>query len=131
MNLEQLTSLVEVQKALEAHGRKLCVTYLSIVPNTLDILTANVTRCLLFLEYMYVNESQVRTHTHTYTYTYYTMLGVLANHAGYTVRVYLQEWCVLDKDVPDSRIGVPAREEEVVGEKKHDSSSNWIMAMKC
>ena len=39
----QLTSLAEVQKALEEHGCKLSVTNLSIIPYTLSILTANVT----------------------------------------------------------------------------------------
>ena len=56
-NLHQSTSLAESQKALEVHGCKLWVTNLLIVPHTLGILTANVTCCIVLLEY--VNEFQV------------------------------------------------------------------------
>ena len=48
------TSLPEAQKALEAHGCKLLVTNLSIVPHTLGILTANITGC--------INQYQENTH---------------------------------------------------------------------
>ena len=58
-NLHQFTCLTESQKALEVHGCKLWETNLSIVPHTLGLLTANVTYCIVFLEY--VHESQVNT----------------------------------------------------------------------
>ena len=57
-NLHQTTSLFEVQKALEAHGYKPCVTDLSIVLHTLGILTADITFCIIYY-FEYVNESQV------------------------------------------------------------------------
>ena len=47
----QPTSLAKSQKALEAHGCKPWVANLSIVPDTLGILTANSTCCILLLEY--------------------------------------------------------------------------------
>ena len=45
------TSLTESQKALKAYGYKVSVTNLSIVPHTLGILTANVTCCIIPLNY--------------------------------------------------------------------------------
>ena len=51
----QLTSLAKSQKALEAHGRKPWLTNLSMIPHTLGMLTANITYCIILLEY--VNES--------------------------------------------------------------------------
>ena len=59
-NLHPLTSLAEVQNALEAHSGKPWVTNLSIVLQTLGILTASVSCCIIFLEY--INKSQVNAH---------------------------------------------------------------------
>ena len=56
-NLHQSILLAEAQKPLEAHGGKFLVTTLSIVPHTLGILPANITYCIVLLEYG--NESQV------------------------------------------------------------------------
>ena len=56
-NLHPPTSLADSQKALKAHGCKLWVTNLLIVPHILVTLTANITYCITLLEY--VNESQV------------------------------------------------------------------------
>ena len=55
--MHQSTSLVELQKALEAHSCKPSVTNSSIIPHILGTLTANITYCILLLEY--VNESEV------------------------------------------------------------------------
>ena len=52
LNLHQLTSLVELKKALEAHGYISRVSNLSIAPHTLDTLTANITCCIILLEYV-------------------------------------------------------------------------------
>ena len=60
--VHQSTSLTKSLKALEAHGCKPWVTKLSIIPHTLDILTANTIhncRILCAREYMYVDESQL------------------------------------------------------------------------
>ena len=62
LNLHQLTSLAESQKALEAHDSKPWVTNLSIVPHTLGILTANTTYCIIIFEY--VKESHSSEHPH-------------------------------------------------------------------
>ena len=59
-NLHWSTSLANSQKALEAHGCKSWVTNFLIDPSTLGILTANITYCIILLEY--VNECQVNTH---------------------------------------------------------------------
>ena len=56
-HLHKSTSLAESQKALEAHGCKPWVTNLLIISHTLGILTANITYCVILLEY--VNKSQV------------------------------------------------------------------------
>ena len=58
-NCHQWTYLAKSQKALEAHGCKPWVTKLLIVSHTFGILTANITYCVIFLEY--VSESQVYT----------------------------------------------------------------------
>ena len=50
--LHQSTSLAKSQKAVEAHGCKPWVANLSIVPHTLGILTANITYCIMLLEYV-------------------------------------------------------------------------------
>ena len=49
-----------LSKTLEAHGCKPWVTNLSIVPHTLSMLTANITYCIILLEY--VHKSWVNTH---------------------------------------------------------------------
>ena len=66
-NFHQSTSLAEPQKALEAHGCKPWVTNLPFIPDTLGtcILPTNITYCIMLLQYMYVNVSQVNTHTYT------------------------------------------------------------------
>ena len=57
VSLETHSSFYNSRKTLEAHGCKPWVTNLLIVSHTLSILTANITYCIILLQY--VNESQV------------------------------------------------------------------------
>ena len=65
-NLLQSTSLTEAQKALEGHSCKHSVTNLSIIPHTFGLLTANVTCCIVSLNYY---ETQVNVHVVQWSYT--------------------------------------------------------------